>query len=267
MARHSEDWAESIRAARDHREFVGPSAEYDVNAATQFNLLTFLGLREYHTLLDIGCGSLRGGRLFIVYLLPGHYYGMEPERWLVESGIDEEMGKDLIRLKRPSFSYNGDFACRVFDREFDYILAQGVFVHAPEWQIRKCVCDAARCMTPTSIFAATYMEGAQNYSGSEWLYPKTTTYTRTRLTEIASAAGLRCVPIAWPHPRGAKWVVLCAPENEREIVQLADKARRLHHFDGRARSKPPLSQLAKHVYLRTGASVGRVVHRLVRWRR
>ena len=43
-----------------HRAFVGPPEKYDIVSAMQFNLLTFLGLREDHYLLDIGCGSLRG---------------------------------------------------------------------------------------------------------------------------------------------------------------------------------------------------------------
>ena len=60
---------------------------YDLSSALQFSLLTSLGLRENHTLLDIGCGSLRGGRLALMYLLPEHYYGIEPEQWLIEEGI------------------------------------------------------------------------------------------------------------------------------------------------------------------------------------
>src|SRR5690242_11872125 len=65
-----------------YRSFVGPPERYDLLAALQFNLLTSLGLREYHSLLDIGCGSLRAGRLFMTYLLPGNYCGVEPEQWL-----------------------------------------------------------------------------------------------------------------------------------------------------------------------------------------
>jgi SAM-dependent methyltransferase len=56
--------------------------------ATQFRLLTTLGLREHHSLLDFGCGSLRAGRLLIPYLLPGRYYGLEPNRCLIEDGIN-----------------------------------------------------------------------------------------------------------------------------------------------------------------------------------
>lgn len=55
---------------RTYRGYVGPEAQYDLMGATQFRLLCTLGLREHHTLLDFGCGSLRAGRLFIPYLLP-----------------------------------------------------------------------------------------------------------------------------------------------------------------------------------------------------
>lgn len=258
-----------IRAVRDHREFVGPASEYDVNAAMQFNLLTFLGLREFHTLLDIGCGSLRGGRLFIVYLRPGHYFGIEPEPWLVERGIDKEIGRDLIELKSPSFSYDSEFACNLLNRQFDYILAQGVFVHAPEWQVRNCISEAAKCMKSTSIFAATYMQGDQNYTGSEWLYPETSTYTPTRMAEIASSADLRCVPIAWPHPRGARWILLSNLENEDNVLDLTDKAKelhlrtKLHELQVRlAESEQALSQLRMHPYVKMGINISRLLRRI-----
>ena len=80
MSETEENWIEKVRYARDHREFVGPADEYDTNAAMQFNVLTSLGLQGQHKLLDIGCGSLRGARLSIVYLKPGNYFGIEPEK-------------------------------------------------------------------------------------------------------------------------------------------------------------------------------------------
>jgi len=47
--------------SKHYRAFVGPPDKYDLVSAMQFNLLTSLGLRECHHLLDIGCGSLRAG--------------------------------------------------------------------------------------------------------------------------------------------------------------------------------------------------------------
>jgi hypothetical protein len=68
----------------------------------QFTLLFQAGLRETHRLLDVGCGSLRGGRLFIPYLRAGHYYGVEPNEWLVEEGIANELGAEILTVKRPT---------------------------------------------------------------------------------------------------------------------------------------------------------------------
>ena len=47
----------------NYKGYDGSDDNYDLVGAMQFNLLTALGLREYHKFLDIGCGSLRAGRL------------------------------------------------------------------------------------------------------------------------------------------------------------------------------------------------------------
>jgi len=57
--------------AGHYTAYVGPPNQYDFMGATQFRLLTTLGLREHHAVLDFGCGSLRAGRLLIPYLLEG----------------------------------------------------------------------------------------------------------------------------------------------------------------------------------------------------
>lgn len=70
-----------------------------------FNLLTSVGLRQHHRVLDIGCGSLRVGRLLIPYLNQGNYFGVEPNEWLVSDGILNEIGQDQIEIKQPTFSF------------------------------------------------------------------------------------------------------------------------------------------------------------------
>ena len=44
--------------SRHYRAYVGPPDQFDFMGATQFRLLTTLGLREHHSVLDFGCGSL-----------------------------------------------------------------------------------------------------------------------------------------------------------------------------------------------------------------
>jgi len=262
-------WIEQVRNRRDHREFVGPGDEYDVNAAMQFNLLTVLGLREYHKVLDIGCGSLRAGRLLIVYLLPGHYFGIEPEPWIVESAIEHEIGGDLIELKSPSFSHNSDFLCDRFNQEFDYILAQGVFTHAPTWQIRKCLLEVTKCMKSSSIFAASYMQGDENYEGDEWLYPRTSFYTPGRMREMVSSVGLISFPVDWPHPRGAKWILLCKTENESKVLKLVEKANEFHLHEKLDElqmkvyeTEQALARLRAHPYVKIGMKINQLLRRL-----
>ncbi|MBT4097695.1 MAG: hypothetical protein HOM68_24545 [Gemmatimonadetes bacterium] len=47
--------------SQHYRAFIGPAEDYDLVSAMSFGLLTTLGLRQHHSLLDIGCGSLRNG--------------------------------------------------------------------------------------------------------------------------------------------------------------------------------------------------------------
>jgi hypothetical protein len=199
--------------AHHYRAYVGPPEMYDLVAAMQFNLLTLLGLREYHFLLDIGCGSLRGGKLFIPYLLPSHYFGIEPERWLVEEGIENELGQEIVRIKKPVFGLDKHFDCGVFGQKFDFVIAQSVFSHASQGQIRQCLSNVNACMRPTGIWAATFVKGSSDYEGREWVYPDCVTYTVDQMKRLAAESGLEADIIDWPHLNGQTWLVLTRPGN------------------------------------------------------
>jgi SAM-dependent methyltransferase len=197
--------------SHDYRAFVGPPEKYDVVGAMQFSLLVAVGLREHHSLLDVGCGSLRAGRLFLAYLLPGRYYGIEPEEWLVREGAERELGIDVLRVKRPTFNGDRDFTLSAFGAAFDFIVAQSIFSHASSRQIRRCLAEAAKVMKPRALFAATFCESRVDHAGDEWVYPGCVTYTYEHLNELAEEHGLGCVRLAWPHPNGQQWVVFFRP--------------------------------------------------------
>jgi hypothetical protein len=197
-------------APGDHhyRAFVGPPEKYDIVGAMQFNLLTLLGLRDHHTLLDVGCGSLRAGRLFIPYLLPEKYYGIEPEPWLVEEGIRQELGSEIIRIKKPLFSHGSDLKLSTFGIHFDFILAQSIFSHACPSQIHTCLREAAACLAPHGLFAATYFLGFEDSAVTSWTYPGCVTYTEATMKKWAAECGLAYLRLAWPHPSGQTWMLL-----------------------------------------------------------
>lgn len=204
-----EDLGKNLKAGdRHYRAFVGPPNKYDLVAAMQFNIATHFGLREEHFLLDIGCGSLRAGRLFIPYLLSERYFGVEPNAWLIEEGIRQNIGKDLVKMKKPCFSNNSVFCFSEFDRNFDFLLAQSIFSHASPSQIKKCFSEAQKVMKENSIFLATFVEGESNYSGEEWMYPNCVTYTFDGIRNLAEEQGLICKRVDFPHPNGQSWLVI-----------------------------------------------------------
>ena len=202
-----------------YRAFIGPPEKYDIVAANQFNLLTQLGLREHHYFLDIGCGSLRGGRLFIPYLLPNRYFGIEPEQWLIENGIKNNVGEDLIRIKQPKFSNDKNFTLSIFEKKFDFILAQSIFSHASPSQIKQCLSEAKKVMISTSVFAATFVKSDKNRDGDDWIYPECGGYTFEFISSIVAEVGLFCKPLKWNHPNEQTWILI-TDKNKGDIPDI-----------------------------------------------
>ncbi|ADE16693.1 Methyltransferase type 12 [Nitrosococcus halophilus Nc 4] len=184
----------------NYRAYVGRVEHYDLISALQFSLLGLLGLRESHYLLDVGCGSLRGGRLFIPYLQPSRYFGIEPNRWLVEEGINQEIGRDLVALKRPQFAYNDDFDLGVFHTDFDFILAQSIFSHTGPPLLRQCLRSAGRVLKQDGLLVATFVEREEDLIvGDEWVYPGLNHFSWSTIVAACSEAGLCCRKLDWPH--------------------------------------------------------------------
>jgi len=246
----------------DYRGFVGPAERYDVFSSVQFNLLSSLGLRQHHTLLDIGCGSLRAGRLFIPYLQPGHYFGLEPQDWLIREGIAHEVGEDLIRLKQPVFRNDGDFELTAFGRQFDFILAHSIFSHASQAQIRACLAEARQVMHPDSVFLATYAPGDANYEGDEWVL--WATYTPERMRELIEEQDLACLPIDWPHPDPnlQHWIMIVPKESVDRAPRVDDSTRTLQLHTQLEFYRERLSRLEGHPWVRLGMGLNRVLRSL-----
>lgn len=188
---------------RHYRAYVGRVENYDVVSALQFNLLTLLGLREHHRLLDLGCGSLRGGRLFIPYLRAGHYFGIEPNEWLIDEGIAHEISKELTVLKQPHFAHNNDFNLDVFGKNssFDFILAQSIFSHAGLSQIRHCLASARNVLKASGLLIATFGERTEDQAVDSWVYPGLNFYCWETLAQLCADIGLHCRKLDWPHPQ------------------------------------------------------------------
>jgi SAM-dependent methyltransferase len=191
----------------DYRSFVGPSQQYDVMGAMQFSLLYALGLRAQHRLLDIGCGSLRAGRLFIPYLDKGGYAGLEPNKWLIEEALDNDIGREIVAIKGPRFTHNDRFDLSGLG-EFDFILAQSIASHTGPAMTRMLLEAIGRGLAPGGRAAVTFIHTARTDNTTEgWFYPQCVRYRRRTIHRWIREAGLVGAPLAWYHPRQTWWVL------------------------------------------------------------
>ena len=69
----------------NHREYIGD--KWDEIGKLQFDFLIKKGLKPHHKLIDIGCGSLRGGVHFINYLNKKNYFGTDINYDLIKIGL------------------------------------------------------------------------------------------------------------------------------------------------------------------------------------
>ncbi len=112
-----------------HRRHVG--GDWEEIGTLQFSYLVQSGLQPSHYLLDIGCGSLRGGIHFVRYLEDGHYYGIDRQQWLLDAGVKVELPQAGLADRTVHLLCRDDFDVTSFGVQFDYALAQSVFTHLP----------------------------------------------------------------------------------------------------------------------------------------
>jgi SAM-dependent methyltransferase len=194
-----------------YRAYVGPPEDYDLIAAMTFNLLTTLGLRQHHSLLDVGCGSLRIGRLLIPYLNRGKYFGVEPNEWLVQEGIRRELGEALLQIKSPTFFFS-DSAETIAQAKisFDFALAQSIFSHCGLDLIKDWLSGISRALAEDGALVATFLPGEEDSPTKGWVYPDCVNYRPTTMRQAAVDAGLRFELLDWKHPRQT-WALFAAP--------------------------------------------------------
>lgn len=191
----------------DHRSYVGPKDKYEEIGKHQTEVMKKSGLQSSHKLLDIGCGSLRGGKHLIGYLDRGNYCGIEPNEGLLKKGIKIELDEDIAKDKKPEFNHNNKFDLNVFDCKFDFILAQSIFSHACPEQILKCLKEAEAILNKGGKFVFNYIKGSSDYTGKIWVFPNGCRYTENRMLEFVRKAGLFIEESNFNHPNGLTWLI------------------------------------------------------------
>lgn len=109
---------------------VGVPELWKMKRDFQIQFLKSRGLRPNHRLIDIGCGTLRGGLPIINYLEKGNYVGVEiREEALVEAR--KELIEAGLESKEPRLVQVEDYPSLDLDCEVDFIWAFAVLIHMP----------------------------------------------------------------------------------------------------------------------------------------
>jgi SAM-dependent methyltransferase len=193
-----------------HRRAVG--GLWDEVGRLQLDYLVSEGLRPDDYLLDVGCGSLRGGVHFIRYLEPGHYFGVDKSRERLDAGRSVELPRHGLINKHPILEVIDDFAFERLGRRFDYAIAQSVFTHLPANLVERCLHGVGAALDAGGRFYATFNEpeagaDAAPVDRSELPFRKDPIYWYRfdQLRAACEGTGLTAEYIGeWGHPRGQK---------------------------------------------------------------
>jgi SAM-dependent methyltransferase len=86
------------------------------------------GLAKQHQLLDLGCGTLRGGLPLIAYLSAGNYTGIDVRAEIIEEAL-RELEEAGLEQRYPRIGHVESLAGARPARAYDYVWAFSVLMH------------------------------------------------------------------------------------------------------------------------------------------
>ncbi|NWQ42670.1 class I SAM-dependent methyltransferase [Bacillus sp. EB106-08-02-XG196] len=196
-----------------HRSIIG--GMWEEMGEKQIAFLKEKGLKPHHELLDIGCGSLRGGIYFIKYLNQGKYSGLDINPSLIRAG-QAELKKANLTGKKPTLLVNDNFHFHLFKKKFDYAIAQSVLTHLPVNVIQRCLVNIEKVLNPGGKFYATFFESTARFNDNPINHPGGLTtyldkdpyhYHLSIFEYLIKDSSLQLEYIGdWGHPRNQKMI-------------------------------------------------------------
>lgn len=131
-----------LRVRRD-----GPAAaiggDWEAGGQRQYEFLIEHGVKPWHVVIDVGCGTGRLARWLVPYLMPGHYYGLD----LSESAL--EAARRLASaegwwVNAPHFLATTGTCAELPIRRIDVIWCYAVFIHLPLYAIEAFMASLLR---------------------------------------------------------------------------------------------------------------------------
>lgn len=150
-------WLLATSSERRHAR-VGPMHLWQMKREFQIQFLREEGLKPDHYLLDIGCGTLRGGIPIIEYLRRGRYFGVDVRADVLEEGRKELRETDLVS-KNPALIHSERLSSLDIDTEFDFIWAFSVLMHMSDEILMECLGFVRKHLKRVGAFYANVQVG------------------------------------------------------------------------------------------------------------
>jgi len=161
-----------MTAEQKRHALVGPPQLWKMKRDFQFDFLKRVGLLPEHYLLDIGCGTLRGGIPIINYLEKEHYFGLDSRKEILAEAR-EELASVGLEHKAPTLLTIADFSSVNLAQEFDFLWAFSVFIHMPDEVLYDCLDFVSRHISVDGSLFANVNIGEQpdaNWQGFPIVY-------------------------------------------------------------------------------------------------
>jgi len=159
---YNQDYLQAYISNTDFRVKMDPKSaiggQWEQIGKLQFNFLIVKGLIPGHKMLDIGCGTLRGGLHFIRHLNSGNYTGIDISPEAIKYANKVVINEGLVN-KQPTLILNVEKNLKfekLPSKSFDFIIAQSVFTHLKPEHIEECFANIHKVMKNGTVFYFTY---------------------------------------------------------------------------------------------------------------
>ncbi|MEQ8325081.1 MAG: class I SAM-dependent methyltransferase [Vicingaceae bacterium] len=176
-----------LDAKQKRHALVGAPKYWKLKQQFQYDFLIGHGLKEGSHLLDIGCGTLRGGIPLIKFLDDKNYTGIEVREAALIEGR-KELADEGLEYKEPKLICFDDFSELKLDEQFDFILAFSVLFHLEDSIAKKCFEFVGRSLKNEGVFYANV--NADSGQNGKWLEFPVMHRDISFYREICQASGL-----------------------------------------------------------------------------
>jgi SAM-dependent methyltransferase len=157
-------WVPAVIEAQRTKRLINKAKKYvtghlpenwGLSGRLQLDLLKQSGCTEASKVLEIGCGCLNAGLPIMKFLEPGHYVGVEPNKWLIDAILKDKEVAEVVASRKPQFVYSDSFDASSANMLFDFVISHSVLSHASKRQVELFLRNLKRVLKPEGKILAS----------------------------------------------------------------------------------------------------------------